>query len=75
MLFLPWSLFVVNDNNDITLGITQMMRCMECHSITQAHNSLSNTIEKRKGVVTYNKDCETTSLKKHSIFKHVNVQA
>jgi hypothetical protein len=22
MLSLPWSLFVVNDNNDITLGIT-----------------------------------------------------
>jgi hypothetical protein len=73
MLSLTWFLFVVNNNYDITLGITQMMRCMECHSITQAHSSSNNTIEKKKGVVTYNKDYGTTSLKKHLIFKHANV--
>lgn len=48
------------------------MRCIVCHSLSQAC-SFGNFSKKREGVVTYHKDHVTTSMKKHVTTQNVDV--
>lgn len=64
-----WAFYVVNDNSEPDSAHPQQMRCAICHPAQQEHRPNSAT-RVRKGVVTYNKQHGTTSMKKHVAQEH-----
>nr|XP_024402695.1 uncharacterized protein LOC112295398 isoform X2 [Physcomitrium patens] len=67
-----WAFYVVNDNSEPDSGRPQQMRCAICHPAQQEHRPNSAT-RVRKGVVTYNKQHGTTSMKKHVAQEHGDI--
>jgi len=56
------------------LLFSQTMYCTICHYVSQAYN-FGSTTKKRKGLITYNQQHGTTSMKKHVTFEHGDVWA
>jgi hypothetical protein len=71
-LFLLWHCFVVNDGKKPNPSTNQTMRCLVCHFVYNTC-SASNTTKKWKGMISYNQQHGTTSMKKHIFAKHPNV--
>lgn len=46
------------------------MWCVICHSVSQTYSS-GNTTKKKKGLITFNQQHGTTSMKKHILSKHL----
>jgi hypothetical protein len=67
-----WAFYVVNDNSEPDSAHPQQMRCAICHPAQQEHRPNSAT-RVRKGVVTYNKQHGTTSMKKHVAQEHGDI--
>nr|XP_024359895.1 uncharacterized protein LOC112274515 isoform X1 [Physcomitrium patens] len=67
-----WAFYVVNDNSEPDSARPQQMRCAICHPAQQEHRPNSAT-RVRKGVVTYNKQHGTTSMKKHVAQEHGDI--
>jgi hypothetical protein len=63
----PIGLFVVNDSVAVNIYNPQMMRCFVCHP-TQLE--LLDAQRKHKGLVSYNKNHDTSALKKHVCHEH-----
>jgi hypothetical protein len=65
-----WHFFVVNDGSKLYIIMPQTMHCVFCHFVCQSYNA-DNTTKRKKGMISYNQQHGTTSMKKHILGKHL----
>jgi hypothetical protein len=65
-----WASFVVNNGATMNNYNPQMMRCFVCHPIRL---ELIDVQGKHKGLVSYNKNHDTSVLKQHVCHEHLNL--